>query len=367
MTDLTALDTANQALQASPTVAKATKDFGAAATAVLHTMNPAPTPVPTPTGGPGFWDATKGTPDPNSTAKIQNMLATAGDKYFSAGIARAYAIASTVAYPVPTKEQTASVAAPIPPNAQVGHTLDGLLIVYGPMPSSAHEQSVAAFMNDEIDIAAFEAREAQRLSSERAVEDFALGVVSDAALTKYSFSKAVAAGGKITGCFGANVMAPGSFTEPRPNSTSAGRLPLGFITPEDVANDVMAAMCFSTKNTGSAPAVYPADTSYPGSGTGLPYGSWIRLPAMTLDPALTKFENYLCRRYQACGAFLRDVGSTFMLYGSDQVNQGGQAHDWAAVGVTLEVTNNGYPYAHKFSATYVGMMGHLQLLLPPAK
>lgn len=44
MTDLTALDAANKALQTSPTVAKATKDYAAAATAVLHAMNPAPPP-----------------------------------------------------------------------------------------------------------------------------------------------------------------------------------------------------------------------------------------------------------------------------------------------------------------------------------
>lgn len=44
MTDLTALDAANNALQASPTVAKATKDYAAAATAVLHAMNPTPPP-----------------------------------------------------------------------------------------------------------------------------------------------------------------------------------------------------------------------------------------------------------------------------------------------------------------------------------
>ncbi len=42
--DLTALDAANSALQASPTVAKATKDYGAAATAAIHALNGTPAP-----------------------------------------------------------------------------------------------------------------------------------------------------------------------------------------------------------------------------------------------------------------------------------------------------------------------------------
>lgn len=43
--DLTALDAANRALQASPTVAKATKDYGAAATAAIHALAGPPPPA----------------------------------------------------------------------------------------------------------------------------------------------------------------------------------------------------------------------------------------------------------------------------------------------------------------------------------
>lgn len=46
MTDLTALDAANKALQASPTVAKATKDYGAAATAAIHALAGGPAQPP---------------------------------------------------------------------------------------------------------------------------------------------------------------------------------------------------------------------------------------------------------------------------------------------------------------------------------
>jgi hypothetical protein len=46
VTDLTALDAANQALQSSPTVAKATKDYGAAATAAIHALAGGPATPP---------------------------------------------------------------------------------------------------------------------------------------------------------------------------------------------------------------------------------------------------------------------------------------------------------------------------------
>ena len=46
MTDLTALDAANAALQASPTVAKATKDYGNAATAAIHALAGGPAQPP---------------------------------------------------------------------------------------------------------------------------------------------------------------------------------------------------------------------------------------------------------------------------------------------------------------------------------
>lgn len=61
MTDLTALDAANQALQASPTVAKATKDYGAAATAAIHALaGTGPTPPPASSGIKVAYNATSG-------------------------------------------------------------------------------------------------------------------------------------------------------------------------------------------------------------------------------------------------------------------------------------------------------------------
>lgn len=61
MTDLTALDAANQALQASPTVAKATKDYGAAATAAIHALaGTNPTPPPASSGLKVAYNATSG-------------------------------------------------------------------------------------------------------------------------------------------------------------------------------------------------------------------------------------------------------------------------------------------------------------------
>lgn len=62
MTDpLTALDAANQALQASPTVAKATRDYGAAATAAIHALaGTNPTPPPASSGLKVAYNATSG-------------------------------------------------------------------------------------------------------------------------------------------------------------------------------------------------------------------------------------------------------------------------------------------------------------------
>lgn len=324
--DLSALDRANAAVQGDPAAIATLKTYAQANRDLWHSLV-GPPPAPPPAAVAGNWDATKAVVDPTSSVRIPRALASAGADYFSAGVARAYAAADSPVYGVPTKQNNHEVVtAKIPLGTIPGHTLDELLVVY------------------------------------------------DLDGTTYNFSGATTLNGRINAATGGTIMPPGTFTEPgypNGNSSSGGRLPHGFVTPEDFANDVMSALTFSTANLGHGAARYPAETNalqWAGDGSGLDIGSWVALPPdYAIPSSMVPFEQYLGRRLIKRGAFLRDQGSTFMFYGSDQVNQGGQAHDWGAVGVTLEETYKGYPYAHHFSPAFTSMLTHLRLLAPPAK
>ena len=104
-------------------------------------------------------------------------------------------------------------------------------------------------------------------------------------------------------------------------------------------------------NVGPAPNPYPANTTvgYPGN-SGLPLGSWLRLdPSVNVAAlGLPPLETEIATALQKYGMFLRDIGSTVCIIATDQVNQGGNAVDWPAVGVNLtSSTPSGVPYARE--------------------
>lgn len=298
--------------------------------AALELLPPDP-PTP-PVVVPGFWPVANATVDPQGPQKLSAAYANGGTFYYSAGVATAQTVAGA-AYTVVTQEKdsagnTVTVQAlPLPATTKAGCTNDGLLV----------------------------------------------GLAPDG--TRYSFAGSTqVVNGKVTSCFGATVTAAGLFTETPPGSTSAGRLPFGYITPAQVAANTPSkdgALTFSTANVGHGAAVYPANTTatnFPGNGLGLPVGSWVGLKTLIGCPAKTQLELYHSERLFVYGAFLRDVGSTFMWYLTDQTNQGGQVADWAAVGVTFtSATPAGVPYALPVSQAYASWLrANLQLFNPPA-
>lgn len=318
MTDLTALDAANAALQSSPTVAKATKDYGAAATAAIHALN---------AGGFWQWDAAHQPLDKNNAAAIAafQSYAVAKGCYFVAAVAWKNAPAGTTAYTIPTSQAGGAIVAPIPLGTQPGCTND-------------HSLAVRDSFGKEYD----------------------LGNANYSSASRQIVS---AAGGAYVPAGSVGETGPGG------NSSNAAKFPLrsGPVTPADIrAGKISHALHCSFPNVGPAPNRYPslATVGYPAN-TGLPLGSWLRLdPAVTFT-GLSVFEQIVGKALQGYGMFVRDINpSNFSLYGTDQVNQGGNAVDWPAVGVTLtSKTSAGVPYALPFSSAFP--WAHLQLLVPP--
>ncbi len=122
-------------------------------------------------------------------------------------------------------------------------------------------------------------------------------------------------------------------------------------------------------NVGPAPNVYPSNATvgYP-SNTGLPLGTWVRLDP-TVNVAglgLPPFDTMVAVALQRYGMFLRDNGSTLRIIGTDQMNQGGNAVDWPAVGVPLPIPlPSGVPYAQALSSKFP--WSKLQVLQPPSQ
>lgn len=325
--DLTALDAANKALQNSPTVAKATKDYGAAATAAIRALN-GDTPPPPP-GGLWQWDAARQPLDPNSASRIQafQSYAVAKGCYFVAAVAWQNAPAGTTAYTIPTSQAGGSLVAPIPLGTQPGCTNDRSLAVRDSFG-----------------------------------KEYDLGNANYSTASRQILS---AAGGAYVPADSVGETGPGA------NSSNAAKFPLrsGPITPADIAaGKISHALHCSFPNVGPAPNRYPslATVGYPAN-SGLPLGSWLRLdPAIAVSSlGLDSFQSIVATCLQDYGMFVRDINpSNFSLYGTDQVNQGGNAVDWPAVGVTLtSKTSAGVPYALPFSASFP--WAHLQLLVPP--
>jgi len=284
----------------------------------------APPPV---TGtNPGGWDATQATVDPNSATRIQNLLANYGTGvYFGATVARALATLSDPSYPVTTDESISPVTVRVPLGSHQGYSFDELLQVFQP------DGSIHSLANCTYD----------------------------------SVSR------KISHAFGVTILKSGQFVEDPPNSTSAARLPLGWFTPDDVANKNYKTLCFSTDNTAHGEVRYPSNTNpqytnFNGNGLSLCLGAWIRLKPGTDISGLDQLETYMANCLLKFGAFYRDYGTTFQFYGSDESNVGGQQVRWSTVGVTLEQTGlSGQPYAHGLSSKFRGLLNSLELLKPP--
>lgn len=325
--DLTALDAANQALQTSVTVAKATKDYAAAATAVLHAMNPGP-PIPPTPAGPFTWDASKATVAPSSGAKMTAFASYAlradGGPFAMADVAWRDAPAGTPLVNVAQKSGNGTVK------------WVGVPVPAGTKHSGTNDASLA---------------------------------ITDSAGVEYDLANCNDA---ITSAFGVAYAWPGSVNALLPGglvNANAARFVsrAGLITPAEMAaGHIPHALYFVMPNVGPAPNPYPANTTtgYPAN-TGLPLGSWIRLDPALVLPKLPAWQHTLAVALQQYGAFLRDIGSSFHLCLTDQVNQGGNKADWTAAGVPLTGTNNGgQPYIASFDAGFP--WGSLQLLLPPS-
>jgi len=135
-------------------------------------------------------------------------------------------------------------------------------------------------------------------------------------------------------------------------------------------------LVFSMPNVGPAPNPYPSapgTEGYPGN-TGLPLGTWLRLnPSVNVASlGLSKFEAMIAVALQKYGMFCRDIGYyDLSIIGTDQVNQGGNAVDWPAVGVSLPNTipagqwAAGTPYATRLSSNFP--WSSMQVLEPPAQ
>lgn len=165
----------------------------------------------------------------------------------------------------------------------------------------------------------------------------------------------------------------GAVSETRPGSADASRLPLvdGVITPSDVATMTLHPLVFSiasSKIASSPSSVYPADTSYGGTGAaGTPsFGAWFRLPpATSCATTMDRLSLYVCKSLVQYGMFLRDSGSGLTIYGLDSVNQGGTgAQAWTAAGVNLTQSSTAGLWYENLSTSIP--WSTLQALNPPA-
>jgi hypothetical protein len=272
------------------------------------------------------WNAKKATVDPSSAAKVaafQNYAVAAGT-YFEAAVAWVDTPPGTPAYPVPiTGQAVKQIVAPIP---------------LGTRPGSTFDQSLLVRASDGTDY------------------DFGLAQYDPVSM-------------KIVSTDGAAITAPGAATETGVGGANAARFPLGAgpITPADVLSGVIDhPLVISMPNVGSSAPVYPAGHVTPGSGNGLPFGTWLRLDP-TVDVAslgLPALESMIAVAMQRYGMFVRDIGSTLCIIATDQVNQGGNAVDWPAVGVQLPISlPSGVPYAQQLSSKFP--WSRLQVLQPP--
>jgi hypothetical protein len=274
------------------------------------------------------WNAKTATVDPDSAAKVAafQSYAVAAGTYFEAAVAWVDAPPDTPAYAVPiTGQAVKQIVAPIPLGTRPGNTFDQSLLVRG---------------------------------SDGTDYDFGLAKYDPVSM-------------KIVSTDGAAITAPGAASETGVGGANAARFPLGAgpITPADVLSGVIDhPLVISMPNVGSSAPVYPAGHVTPGPGNGLPFGAWLRLDPTVDVPSLglPPLETMIAVAMQRYGMFVRDIGTTLCIIATDQVNQGGNAVDWPAVGVQLPLeTPAGVPYAANLSPLFP--WDKLQVLLPPPR
>lgn len=285
-----------------------------------------PSVVPPPDPSPWAFDATTAAVRPDSAALITAFLSYAIGKgaFFAAAVAHADAPAGTPAYPIPTSESVSPVTVPVPAGTLPGCTDDHSLVV----------------------------------------RDLATGI-------QYDFGNATAGGGKITKAFGIATVQPGGVNETGPggNNANAAKFAMlaGPVKPAEIGAGIAHTLHFSMPNVGPPPNPYPAGSNvgYPAN-NGLPLGSWLRLaPDAVLGAGATELERDLFDALKAHGMCLRDINpSNFSIYGTDEVNQGGNGVVWSAAGVPLPLkAPDGTPYAVKLSSAIP--WAKLQVLQPP--
>lgn len=314
-----AISKASPAIRAYAVAQAAAGDALAARVSALEEAAANPPSSPPPVLSVWAWDAMKAT----VSAKAPPTFTV--DLLFGAVVAHADAPTGTPFYSIPMQEVGKAMSCPVPLGTQPGCSNDASLTVR-----------------------------------------YANGVQYDFGNASYN-----AATRQISGAYGIATVQPGAAYEDAPQSANAACFPLaaGLVTPDDVRSGVIAhPLTLSMPNVGPAPNPYPArpgSDGYPGN-TGVPLGTWLRVNPAAADPAgLTTFELMLRAAAKRHGIFVRDIGTyDVTVNGADQVNQGGNAADWPAVGVQLPAkTPAGVPYALKLNpATFAG----LQVLLPPS-
>jgi hypothetical protein len=274
------------------------------------------------------WDARRAHVTSSSAAEVSGFLeyALGEGAYFETTVAWEDAPPGTPQYSIPVVGQSiGAIEAPIPLGTRPGNTFDRSLTV-------------------------------------RASD----GVDYDFGLAEYDPVTQ-----RIAQTDGAAVVPPGAVSERGPGSANAARFPLraGPITPADIRSGAIDhPLVISMPNVGGARGRFPARTNvgFP-MNSGLPLGAWLRLDptvdvkALRLPPLETKIAVAM-QRY---GMFVRDIGTTLCIIATDQVNQGGNAHDWSAVGVTLPERTDGVPYARRLSDRFP--WNRLQVLRAPTR
>lgn len=285
-------------------------------------------PPPPPNQSPwDSFDAAAATVRPDSPALITAFLQYALGKgcYFTAAVAHTEAPAGTPAYPIPTGEKVTPVVVPVPAGTLPGCTDDHSLVV----------------------------------------TDLATGI-------QYDFGNVVMSGDKIAKAFGIATVQPGGVAETGPggNNANAAKFAMlgGPVKPAEIGAGIKHSLHWGVPNVGPPPNPYPSNSTvgYPAN-TGLPLGTWMRLaPDATLGAGATKLESELFDALKTHGIFIRDIApSNAAIYGTDEINQAGNATAWPAAGVPLPLkTSDGTPYAVKLGSAIP--WAKLQMLEPPA-
>lgn len=326
--DLTALDAANKALQADPKAARKVKQYAAANTAAWHQAYQPP--LPSPSSSAWAWDARSAAI--TSAVLIADLISGCvnGGVSFAASVAEATAATNSPGYTIVT------TAGP-----QYAEFFDPQ--VYIPLGT---------------------------VSSQGMDDDGHLSVRDPINGREHNFEHAQFVGGRWQ-CQMGNSFALDSATCPALGCVSAAGTPLGrLIRPADLAGP-LKTLQFSMKAaaiSSSAP-VYPGNPALQaqtGPAANLPFGGWVRLPASVSSPpaGIDPLSGYIWRCLVGCGMILRDGESQShaTIYGANTVNQGGLAHDWAAVGVTFNLGTRAYGVALDARIPW----GKLEALHPPA-